>query len=160
MVGACANLAVMKRRLGDGFELDDDPGRVDVEAVCRFLAEDSYWARGRARGLIEMTIRDATRVIGAFAPDGSMAGYARVVSDGVVFAVLVDVFVLEAFRGRGLGVEIVREAVENGPHSELRWILGTADAQGLYEKFGFGEPSDLLMERPSSNPEPWKNDPA
>ena len=107
-----------------------------------------------------MTIREATRVIGAYAPDGAMAGYARVVSDGVVFAILVDVFVLERFRGRGLGVEIVREAVENGPHAELRWILATADAQGLYEKFGFGEPSHLLMERPSADPEPWRDDSA
>ncbi len=146
----------MRRRLRDGFELDDDPGRIDAEVVCRFLAEDSYWAQGRERELILRTIREATRAVGVYSPAGEMAGYARVVSDGVVFAYLADVFVLEAFRGAGLGVEIVREAVENGPHAELRWILGTADAQGLYERFGFGEPSQLLMERPSSNPEPWR----
>ena len=46
MVGAHDNLPGMRRRLRDGFELDDDPRRVDVEAACRFLAEDSYWARG------------------------------------------------------------------------------------------------------------------
>ncbi len=148
----------MIRRLPGDFELDDDPARVDPEVVVRFLSEDAYWSRGRDRELILRTIREATRVIGAYSPGGALAGYARVVSDGVVFAYLADVFVLEPFRGAGLGVEIVREAVENGPHSELRWILGTADARGLYEKFGFGTPSHLLMERPSADPEPWRED--
>ena len=149
----------MRRELPGGFELDDDPRRVDLEAVCDFLSEEAYWAKGRDRELIRQTFREASRVIGAYAPGGAMAGYCRVVTDKAVFAYLADVFVLEEFRGRGLGVEIIREAVENGPQCDLRWLLGTADARGLYERFGFGEPSHLLMERPSSNPEPWKEGP-
>jgi ribosomal protein S18 acetylase RimI-like enzyme len=146
-----------RRELDGGFQLDDDPARIDVELVCDFLAEEAYWAKGRDRDLIRQTFREATRVIGAYEPGGRMAGYCRVLSDTAVFAYLADVFVIEEFRGRGLGVELVREAVENGPQRELRWILGTADARGLYEKFGFGEPSYLLMERPSSDPEPWRD---
>ena len=58
---------------------------------------------------------------------------------------LCDVYVLSAYRGRGLGVELVREAVENGPHAELNWTLATKDAHGLYQRFGFsraGRPRD------------------
>jgi hypothetical protein len=38
--------------------------------------------------------------------------------------------------------------IENGPYAERRWILHTADAHKLYEKFGFGPPSERVMERP------------
>jgi hypothetical protein len=29
----------MRRSLGEGLELDDDPGRVDIAAVHRFIAD-------------------------------------------------------------------------------------------------------------------------
>ena len=137
----------MRRELEGGFELDDDPSRVDVEEVHRFLSTEAYWAIGRSRAVVERALREATRVIGVYASDGRQAGYARVVSDGLAVAYLADVYVHPDFRGRGLGVELVREAVENGPQANVRWLLHTDDAQGLYEKFGFGPPSPLLMER-------------
>jgi GNAT superfamily N-acetyltransferase len=138
----------MRRQLKDGYALDDDPGRIDVAAVHRFLSEDSYWARGRSREEVERLIDEATRVLGVYAPDGAQAGFCRVVSDGAAFAFLGDVFVLEGHRGRGLGRALVEEAVERGPQSELRWILGTEDAHDLYADFGFGRPSERVMERP------------
>jgi GNAT superfamily N-acetyltransferase len=63
-------------------------------------------------------------------------GFGRVVSDGAS-AYLPDVYVLPEYRGRGL-VELLREMIENGPYADKRWILHTADAHKLYEKFGFG----------------------
>jgi ribosomal protein S18 acetylase RimI-like enzyme len=54
---------------------------------------------------------------------------------------------LPEYRGRGLGVELVREIVENGPYAGLRWILHTRDAHDLYRRFGFREPSERVMER-------------
>jgi predicted N-acetyltransferase YhbS len=77
-------------------------------------------------------------------------GFSRTVSDGVSLAYLADVYVLPELRGRGLGEELVRETVENGPHSSCRWLLHTSDAHGLYAKFGFGAPDANLMERPRS----------
>jgi ribosomal protein S18 acetylase RimI-like enzyme len=138
----------MRRQLEGGFELDDDRSRVDIDTVWRFLCEESYWARGRTRETTERLVREASLVIGCYQGE-RQAGFCRVVSDGAVFAFLADVFVLPEFRGNGLGVELVREAVENGPFANIRWILGTNDAQGLYEKFGFGPPSPVIMERPS-----------
>jgi GNAT superfamily N-acetyltransferase len=74
-----------------------------------------------------------------------------VLSDGRI-AYLADVYVLAEHRGRGLGVELVREAVDDGPQRDLRWLLHTKDAHGLYAKFGFGPPSDRLLERPGLPP--------
>lgn len=136
----------MLRALPTGLELDDDPERVDVAAVHSFLSTESYWARGRSKAAVVRALRGASRIIGLY--DGPhQVGFARVVSDGVAIAYLADVYVLPPWRGRGLGVELVREAVENGPHRSLHWILHTADAQGLYERFDFGPPSKWLLER-------------
>jgi GNAT superfamily N-acetyltransferase len=137
----------MRRELEGGFELDDDASRVDVDEVARFLANDSYWAKGRSRETTERLVREAQLVVGIY-EDGRQAAFCRVVTDGVAFAYLADVYVHPHFRGRGLGLELVREAVENGPYAELRWLLGTEDAHTLYEKVGFGPPSRKIMERP------------
>jgi GNAT superfamily N-acetyltransferase len=142
----------VRRRLPGGYELDDDRGRLDGAEVARFLSQESYWARGRPIETILRLIREATRAVGLYDPDGRQVGFARVVSDGVAFAYLADVYVLADHRGRGLGTELVREAVEHGPHARLRWVLHTADAHGLYERLGFSTPSGMSLERPPSKP--------
>jgi GNAT superfamily N-acetyltransferase len=143
----------MQRTLADGYELDDDPGRVDVDAVHRYLSEESYWAAGRPRETVERLVREAARVVGAYR-DGEQVGFARAVSDGVAVAYLADVFVLPAHRGRGLGKELVAELVERGPLADVRWLLHTRDAHDLYAAFGFGPPGDRLMERPRAGQQP------
>ena len=136
----------MRRELGDGFELDDDRKRIDREAVHRYLSKESYWARGRARKIQDAVIGSAQRVVGLY-HDGRQVGFSRTVTDGHVHAYLADVYVLEEFRGRGLGVELVRFSVEEGPFASCRWLLHTADAHELYRKVGFHEPSERVMER-------------
>jgi len=137
---------LMKRELERGIELDDDPARVDVDAVHRFLSEESYWARGRSRELVAELVRTADRVIGLHHGDRQI-GFSRTVAcDGAGLVYLADVYVLAEFRGRGFGIELVRESVERGPYAERRWVLHTADAHELYERFGFG-PSPRLLER-------------
>lgn len=136
------------RALEGSYELDDDPARVDVDAATAYLGGESYWAKGRSRETMEQLVREATRVVGAYAPGGAMVGFARAVSDRHTFAYLADVYVLDAHRGRGLGVELVREIVEHSAFPGVRWMLGTLDAHDLYRKFGFREPSARIMERP------------
>ncbi len=126
----------MKRELPGGLELDDDPGRVDVDAVYAFLSTEAYWAKGRPRETVERLIREASRVVGLYEGE-RLIGFARTVSDDASFAYLADVYVLPEYRGRGLGVELVTEAVENGPYAKRRWLLHTQDAHSLYERFGF-----------------------
>ena len=138
----------MKRDLGDGYELDDDRERIDVDAVHAYISRESYWARGRPRDTqFEMNAK-AARLVGLY-HQGAQVGFTRTaVVPGMEVAYLYDVYVLEPHRGRGLGVELVRETVERGPYARHRWLLDTTDAHDLYAKFGFGPPGERLLERP------------
>ena len=140
----------MRRELPGGYELDDDVERIDLDAVHRYLAEESYWAEGRPRDVVADLVRGATRVVGLYYVGETASvqvGFARTFSDGHTLSYLADVYVLQEHRGKGLGVELVREAVEGSPLVHTRWLLHTRDAQRLYERFGFGPPSERLMER-------------
>jgi GNAT superfamily N-acetyltransferase len=135
----------VRRELPGGYELDDDRQRVDVDAVHAYVTE-SYWAKGRSRVKMEAAMAGSARVIGLY--EGSeQIGFARVISDSTTYAYLADVYVLEEHRGNGLGVELVRAAVEGEPWSEISWHLRTKDAHALYEKFGFRPPSERSLER-------------
>lgn len=136
----------MSRDLGDGYELDDDRARIDRDAVHAYVGGESYWAKGRSRERQDALIDASHRVVGLY-KDGRQVGFARAVDcDGAGFVYLADVYVLDECRGRGLGVELVREMVENGPYADRRWVLHTRDAHTLYGKLGFG-PNERLMER-------------
>jgi len=139
----------VRRDLGDGYELDDDPARVDVDAVHSYLSR-SYWAEGRPRSEVERLTRSAQRVVGLY-KDGAQIGYARAFTDDMSAVYLADVYVLEEHRGRGLGLELVREMVDNGPYAKRRWMLHTRDMHRLYAKLGFGPPSERVMERAPSS---------
>ncbi len=142
----------MRRELPGGFELDDDPARIDVDAVHSFLSEESYWASGRSREDVTRSIQDASRVVGLY-HDGRQIGFTRTIDLGAGVglqptAFLFDVYVLPEYRGSGLGVELVRESVERGPYANHAWLLRTLDAHELYRKFGFEDPDERWMIRP------------
>ena len=136
----------MRRELGDEYELDDDRGRIDRVAVHRYLSEESYWARGRPRAVQDELIDTAARVVGLY-HQGHQVGFTRTLSDGHAQSYLADVYVLDEHRGRGLGVELVRFSVDEGPLAATKWFLHTADAHDLYRKFGFAEPGPRALER-------------
>ena len=136
----------MRRPLGGALELDDDRTRVDRAEVHRYLCDESYWAAGRPRETQDRLIDEATRVVGLY--DGArQIGFCRAATDGVSFVYLADVYVLEAYRGRGLGEAMVREMVDGTDLAQLKWLLHTSDMHPLYRKLGFGEPSAKVMER-------------
>jgi GNAT superfamily N-acetyltransferase len=136
----------VRRTLAGGLELDDDRER-RRRGGARLSLERVLLGAGPLIGGVEKTVREAARVIGLY--DGArQIGFARVVSDSVHMAYLADVYVDTAYRGQGLGVELVREAIDNGPHRELGWTLATRDAHGLYARFGFEPPDYRWMARP------------
>jgi GNAT superfamily N-acetyltransferase len=144
----------MKRELGAGYELDDDPARIDIAAVHSFISKESYWALGRDYDTQERLVREATRVVGLY-HDGQQVGFCRAAwMFGLPAVYLADVYVLTEHRGRGLGIELVDEMVERGPFADRSWLLHTGDAHDLYRKFGFREPSERLMERRPPEPAP------
>jgi len=131
------------------WELDDDPGRVDRDAAWAFLSTEAYWGRTRSRPDFEAQCDGAWRTVGAYDAAGATAGFARAVSDGVNFAYLADVFVTGVARGSGLGIALVRFMIDDGPGRDFRWTLFTADAHGLYARFGFAAPDATAMVRPA-----------
>lgn len=126
------------RALPDGYTLTDRSASFDIDMIHRYIAEESYWARGRARAVTEAAIAGSL-CMGLFAPDGRQAGFARVVTDRATMAHLSDVFVLPEHRGHGHGRALV-EALLFHPalRTVRRWSLTTADAHGLYARYGFG----------------------
>jgi 5'-phosphate synthase pdxT subunit len=130
----------------DGYEIDTDPSRLDLDVVHGFLA-GSYWAQGIPRAVVGRSLRRSL-CFGVY-HDGRQVGLARVISDFATFAYLADVFILEAHRGRGLSKRLLA-CIKAHPDLQglRRWLLGTRDAHGLYQQFGFQTPSDpsLWME--------------
>jgi len=131
-----------------GLQISTDLARLDVPMIYRFLSEQSTWAVGIGRDVVERSI-DNSLCFGAYL-DGRQVAFARVITDYATFANLVDVFVLPEYRGRGYGKELV-EAVMAHPSLQglRRFTLATFDAHALYRRFGFTAPSrpELLMEK-------------
>lgn len=120
----------------DGYTISDDPARLDVDAIHAYLTR-SYWAAGIPRATVARSLAQSTGY-GLYAPDGAQVGFTRVITDWTTFAYLCDVYVLEAHRGRGLGVWLVETVLaEPGLRGIRRLALTTRDAHGLYEKVGF-----------------------
>jgi GNAT superfamily N-acetyltransferase len=120
-----------------GYQLDGSQDRLDLDAVERWLATESYWALGRSRTDIQRSI-DNSLVWGLYAPCGEQVGFFRVVTDRTTFAWLCDVFVDSTQRGRGLAgwaLEIIRNQVL--AMGVYRILLATHDAHGVYQKLGF-----------------------
>ena len=117
-------------------EVSSDRNRIDRALVHAFLSQQSNWARGIDRARIDRAI-DASLCFGAFS-DGAQIGFARVITDGATFAYLCDVFVLPNWRGRGVAHAMLA-AVDAHPCLQglRRFLLFTADAHGLYGRFGF-----------------------
>jgi GNAT superfamily N-acetyltransferase len=119
----------------DEYSISCDPARIDLAVVHSFLST-SYWSLGLPLEVLQRAIAGSL-CFGVY-HGGKQVGFARVVTDRATFAYLCDVFVLDAYRGQGLGRWLM-EAVAAHPDLQglRRMVLVTRDAHGLYEKFGF-----------------------
>jgi GNAT superfamily N-acetyltransferase len=140
----------VESRRDDGYWVSDNPDYLDPDRIHRWLSEESYWAQGRSLELVKRSIRESI-VIGCYTPEGTQVGLCRWVTDSATFAWLCDVFVDAGHRGDGLGVFLVQSAMDHPAVQGIRLLLlGTRDAHGLYQRFGFGLASENLMERRSN----------
>ena len=115
--------------------ISTDKTKLNVPFIQDFL-KDIYWAAGRTIDEVQTTI-DSSFCFGIYL-DEEQIGFARVVTDYVVFAYLMDVFIAEEHRGNGYS-SILIDAMMNEPvlKNIKIWRLATSDAHFLYEKFGF-----------------------
>jgi GNAT superfamily N-acetyltransferase len=129
-------------------QISTDRGELDVPLIYRFLSEQSTWAVGISRPIVERAIENSL-CFGGYV-DGRQVAFARVISDYATFGNLVDVFVVPEYRGRGYGKQLMKAVIEHPSLQGLRRLtLATGDAHALYEQFGFKAPlrPESLMER-------------
>jgi len=132
---------------GNEYEISTDKKRLDLALVHDFLAKESYWAKDVPFEVMKKSIDNAL-CFGVYHRNRQI-GFARVITDFATTAYVGDVFIIKPYRGKGLGKRLM-EAIVN--HLELQglrlWFLGTKDAHGLYEKYGFKKVSTTsFMER-------------
>ncbi|MPS72146.1 MAG: N-acetyltransferase [Chryseobacterium sp.] len=135
------------------FYISTDKSKMDIETIHRYLSEESYWAKGVPREIVEKSVANSF-CFGVFYQD-KQVGFAKVITDFTTIAYLGDVFILDEFRGLGLSKSLM-ENIMNHPELQgfRRWILLTADAHELYKKFGWSsikEPA-RWMEVHTKNP--------
>ena len=128
------------------YVVSTDPARLDLALIQRFLAEESYWARGIPLPVLEKAVRHSL-CLGVYT-QGKQVGFARVVTDYATYGYIMDVFIVPEHRSKGLSKWLLMCIMT---HPELqgfrRWQLGTRDAHGLYAQFGFTAPAhpEFLM---------------
>src|SRR2546423_5995823 len=133
----CDRLFVMETTREDGLFISDDPAQVDRDKVYRWIAEESWWGLGRPRERVERSI-DGSRAYGVYADRETMVGLARVITDHATFAYFCDVYVDEAYRGKGVGPWLTAEIVADLKAIGInRFLLATKDKHSTYAKAGF-----------------------
>ena len=140
------------------YTVSDDRARLDFDVIHGFLKE-AYWAPGVPREVVERAARHS-HPFGLYVTEGAdrcrQIGYLRVLTDYAAIGYLLDVFVLEAFRGQGLARWMVDAVLAEPCFAEIRtWVLTTKDAQELYRVFGFweAEPGVYMTRRVT---QPWQ----
>lgn len=120
----------------DEYSISTDPSLLNIDVIHHYLSLESYWAKGIPRDVVIKSIENSV-CFGLYCHQ-QQVGFARVITDKATFAYLADVFILEEHRGKGLSKWLITVIQA---HPELqglrRWLLGTRDAHGLYEKMGW-----------------------
>ena len=134
------------------FTITDHRADLDDELIHQFLSDRSYWSKGIPKTVLVKSL-DNSLCFGVF-KGKAQVGFGRIVTDRATFGYLSDVFILETYRGQGLGKWLVGCMVNHPELGNLRrWMLATADAHQLYQHYGFmplGKP-DMLMEKLDPN---------
>ncbi len=116
-------------------EVSLDKSRLEVDKIHDYLSNTAYWSLGRSIEQVKTSIEQSTCF--AVYLNNEQVAFARVVSDTVVFAYLLDVFVFEEHQGKGFAKLLMDAVLTHHEFKTVNWLLRTSDAQGLYEKFGF-----------------------
>jgi len=129
-------VVVLRVERGDGLYLSTDPGQLDVDRICSWLAS-SYWAADRPRTMVERSIANSLP-FGVYTADGGQVAFARAATDLASFAWIGDVFVDAAWRGKGVGSWLMQTLLEHLRELGVpRFVLATRDAHEVYRRVGF-----------------------
>ena len=130
-------------------QISTDKTRLDIDLIHQYLSKESYWAIGRDIEIVKRSI-DNSLCFGLYIDDKQI-GFARVVTDYAIFAWIMDVFILKDYRANGYGKKLMNAIMTHEKLQNLqRWGLGTEDAHGLYEQFGFkplSKPQNMMEKK-------------
>lgn len=119
------------------FIITNDKSKIDIDFVHQYLSKTSYWAKDRSKKDVIKSIENSI-CFTALDANENQVGFARVATDVVVFAWIMDVFVKEDHKGFGIGKLLIESILKHPTISSVNGIgLKTFDAHGLYEKYGF-----------------------
>ena len=137
--------------IDEAYTISTDKSLLDIDMIFNYLSKESYWAKGISENVVRRSIEHSL-CFGVY-KENKQVGFARIISDFATFAYLADVFLLPENRGKGLSKRLMEKIVDHPDLQGLRrWSLATADAHGLYARYGF---------TPIAKPERWmeKHDP-
>ncbi|MVO10944.1 GNAT family N-acetyltransferase [Flavobacterium sp. TP390] len=125
----------------DNFSISTDTAKLDIASIHQFLSTKAYWSLNIPKEKVAQSIQNSL-CFGVY-DNGKQIGFARIISDYTTIAYLGDVYIFEAYRGKGLSKWLM-ETIMTHPNLKglRRWILLTGDAHELYRKFGWSEISD------------------
>ena len=124
--------------LKKGFE------NMDIEWVCNAL-HSTYWADDRSFETIKKSMENSL-CYGVF-HNNKEIGFCRIITDYATTYYFCDAIVDKEYRGKGIGSIMLNDITNDSLFKDLRGILGTKDAHGFYEHFGFEKNDKLFMQR-------------
>lgn len=121
--------------------ISTDIREMDIDLVHDYLSKQSYWAKGRGKEEVVKSMENS--ICFAVFDGNAQIGFARLVTDYVVFAWLMDLFVIDEYKNKGVG-RFLMDYIMNLP--EIKEVNGfglrTRDAHGFYIKYGFHQISE------------------
>ena len=136
----------MNEELKNKFLISTDKSKLDILMIHNFL-KSSYWAENISKATVEKSIKNSL-CFGVY-EGNKQVGFAKVISDYATSALLRDVFILEFYRGKGLGKWLIKYILEYPDLQNVqKWLLGTKDAHELYRRYGFQkltEPETIMV---------------
>lgn len=112
---------------------------LQIQDLCN-LYQSTWWAKGRQPDLVRQMLAHSDIIVGLCdSQTRELVGFARVLTDDVYRAFLLDVIVQEESRSSGLG-RMLMEAIVNHPRLqgvEAFILFCLPEMVPFYEKWGF-----------------------
>ncbi|BCE02111.1 GNAT family N-acetyltransferase [Marinicellulosiphila megalodicopiae] len=98
-----------------------DKSKLDIDLIHNFLSSQARWCLGIPKSVVQTAIENSM-CFAAFI-NGQQVGFARMVTDYATFGNVVDVFVLENFRGQGISGQLLTAINDHPDLQGLRRVM-------------------------------------
>ena len=124
----------------DNFTISTEKKHVDIDILHKML-KNSYWAKDRSRKEVEASVTNS--LCFSLLRGKEQIGFARVITDTMAYAIILDMLIGEDYRGQGLGKWLIQCICDYPEIKSLRQVLWTSNADDFYRKKGFEEMSNI-----------------